>query len=193
MPRPQRGRAGRAKPAGFRHNRRCQFLFRFPFRVASHKQSGRVLVERHQRCAVGPVELSEAAPVQHAQLQRHHRQRVAVRLCLQPARVSGDSLPARRVDDVDRLPEFFFQVKRQLSRDAVRSAAGRPRTDESDRPVRIRIVLRASAQREKADKKKHGTQLRGGIHEADSESRVAEIMRRRQRSRRPGHSLSRSR
>ena len=101
------------------------------------KKCGRILVDEGNRLKVLPGEVCKIAPVKHIQLDGHHPQRVAVGPGSGHVTVSGHPSATRDVNDIDRYPQVFLEVKGHQSRDSIRPAPGSPGTDQGNGLVRV--------------------------------------------------------
>ena len=106
--------------------------------------AGRILVhQRERRVAVG-LELGEALPVHHRDLDRDDAERVAVGGRGGDRRMADDARAAGAVDDVEGLLQLLLQHRRDDARGRVGAAAGAPGADDGDGAVRPGLGARRS-------------------------------------------------
>ena len=99
---------------------------------------GGVLVDQRERRILLGGEIGQPDPVHQIDLERDETEGVAVGCGGRDRLVADHARPAGAVDDVDRLLEIAFQHLGDLARHRVGAAAGGPRHDQRDRPLRER-------------------------------------------------------
>ena len=113
-------------------------LDRLVRRIGAHLEAGGIRVDERERlCTTRGVELGQALPVHHRDLDGDEADRVAVRRRLRDRAVADDAVAAGAVDDVDGLAEILLEIRGEEARDGIGAAAGAPRNDHRDRTVGI--------------------------------------------------------
>ena len=105
-------------------------------RVRLDMDRGKILVDHRQRRIFLKGEIGQPHPVHQGDLERDEAEGVAVGCGGRDRLVADHARAAGAVDDVDRLLEFALQHLPDLPRHRVGAAAGGPRHDQRDRPIR---------------------------------------------------------
>ena len=163
MPDAALARAGRLQLAGRRRlDGVGQVLDRLVGAAGRHLDAGRVLVHEGERRVAVRLQLGEALPVHHRDLDRDDAERVAVGRRGGDGRVADHARAAGAVDDVEGLLELLLEHGRDDARRRIGAAAGAPRTDHGDRTVRPGLGARRPQ-----------SERRGGAGRATSDQEVA--------------------